>query len=221
MGFWDTVKDAAGYTPIGLAYKGGKKAYDWVGGKGTETGGGQVDYDWTEADVERENQRKARAAQDVFGQQLAARARGEGPSVAQEMLKQQQQERMAAASSMAASAQGGAANRNLAGLQAMNLQHSAMGDAAAQASLLRAQEQAAAEQAYADFLMGQRGQDLSAFGAELQPVMGVGAQQADWQMMQAQLAQQEIENRRKMAMGLLEAAGGVAGMGAGGGGKGG
>ena len=219
MGIWDTISGGASAMGGGMlgmaggAYGAAKGIGKSVFGSPDHTGGTQS-YDWTEVEKQRANEAATRAAQEDFGQQLQARAAGEGPSVAEELLKAQQAKQISAASSLAASSRGGMMNANLAQLQAGNMQQATMADTAAQAALLRAQEQAAAEQAYAQFLAHQRAQDAGMFGAELGPQMGIGGNQLAWQQGMLQADQQDAASRRQLYGSILNSIGGAAGGGA-------
>ena len=125
--------------------------------------------------------------QTAYGKQLAAAARGEGPSAAQAQLQSGLKQSIAAQNAMAASARG--TNAAMAGrtaaMQAGNMQQ----DATNQAAQLRAKEQQQAMGLYEQHIAQQRAQDLQA--------MGIGQEQAkimaqnEYQQRQLNLSQRQ------------------------------
>lgn len=112
-----------------------------------------------------EQEQEARKKQAEFGELLAAQMRGEGPSLAQNQLKQAVDRATAEQASLAASNRGvnpALAARIQAQTTAANQQQ-----AAADAATLRAQEQLAAQQQYGQNVAGLRSGDLTATDRDL------------------------------------------------------
>jgi hypothetical protein len=103
-------------------------------------------------------QEQTRAQQMALGQQLARTASGQGPSVAQEQLKQATDQNIRQQQSLAASMRG--VNPALAARNAQMGAASAQQQAAGQASTMRAQEALSAQGQLGGLLSGVRGQDI-------------------------------------------------------------
>lgn len=115
-------------------------------------------------------QAEMRARQTAFLDQLNAQLRGEGPSVAEQQMKRGLDANLAQAASLASvqrGVSGGLAQRQLGQQRAAASQQ-----AAADASMLRAQEQLNAGGLMSQTLAGVRGQDLSLADAQAQLEQG-------------------------------------------------
>ena len=133
-----------------------------LGGAANWLGLGDPDVKSTAMDFTQAQQ--TRDTQNALLAQLLAASRGEGPSVAQGLLRQSTDEQMANAMALGAAQQGqglgyGAALRQIADQRARIGQQSA-----GQAALLRAQEQQTAMGQLGQFSLGMRGQDIGQTG---------------------------------------------------------
>lgn len=136
-----------------------------------DTLGGAVNYDFLNAVAQAErDQAAARQQQMALADLVAARARGEGPSVAQMMLQQQTNRLQDQQAGLVASQRGmnPALRRRLIMQQAADSQQQMN----AQGALLRAQEQQAAQALLAQQLAGMRGQDQSMYGQGSNAALG-------------------------------------------------
>lgn len=143
-------------------------------------------------------------------------ARGAGPSVAEQQLRQQAEQNQRAAMQLAGSARGG----NIAGMysQALGAQAGAQAQTNQQAAMLRAQEQQAA-MAGLGALGGQAiGQELAFNALGQQGLIASGQQNIDWQLGKQQnaLARDQFDlGRNKMIadtiLGGVSAIGGIVG----------
>lgn len=135
----------------------------------------------------------AAAGRGVAGQQqsladmLAARARGEGPSIA-EMQLQQTLEANRRAAAGALSAAGRSMNPALAQRLLLQQQSTLGQQAAGQGALLRAQEQLGAQQALGAQLAAMRGSEQAAFSSAGQ--LGLGEQKLGVEVQEAQRARE-------------------------------
>lgn len=130
-------------------------------------------------------QGQVRGQQSALAALMNQRAMGRGPSAAELQLRSTTDSNIAAARSGAA----GSSNPALAGRSAIDAGAAMNQQAANQASVLRAQEQAQAQGALGQMLAGQRGQDL-----------GLAGQQAGFQQQAAiQNQQAHIEQQRALA----------------------
>jgi hypothetical protein len=141
------------------------------------------------ATIDQSQQAQFRQGQQQLVSQLQAAAAGQGPSVAQGQLKQATDRNMAQALSMAAATNpyGGGS-----GLRQVAAQRAAAGQqAASDSSLLRAQEQQAAQNQLGQVLAGARGQDI-----------GLASEQAGL-LQQAGLANQSAQNQFALQQGTF------------------
>lgn len=197
-----------GWGPLGVAGAGsnfGPAGASWntigqgVGRVADFFGLGDPKLQSTVADFTQANQ--TRDAQAAFLAQLQAAARGEGPSVAQGLLRQATDDQLAQAMALGAAQQGqglgyGAALRQIADQRARIGQQSA-----AQAALLRAQEQQTAMGQLGNFTLGMRGQDIGQAGA--------GADDAfRWEALRQQGLQGAQANRRNLVGNIVNPIGG-------------
>jgi|CXWL01.1.fsa_nt_gi hypothetical protein len=140
----------------------GMPGYDaWqkmLGAGGAAAGGRNV------LNMDQANQ--ARGVQTGLIQQLQAQARGDGPSIAQEQLKQATDQNMAQAAAQAASGRGAGAGG--AAYQVGNQRAAAGQKMAGDSAVLRLQEQMQAQNMLAGVSGQMRGQDLSSQGLNLQ-----------------------------------------------------
>lgn len=97
--------------------------------------------------------------QKALAEALGAQAAGAGPSLAQEQLKRATSQNIAQAAALAASQKG--ISPALAARQALQAGTMAQQESAGQAGLLKAQQQLASQQAYANLLAQQQSQALS------------------------------------------------------------
>lgn len=122
-----------------------------------------------DAQADRAYQQQARGQQQTLADALAMRASGQGgPSIAEQQLQMGQDAALQNALSMARGQRG---NQALAMRQAQQQGGQLQAQTNAQAAMLRAQEQQAAEASLGQLLAGMRGQDLGS------AQMGLGAQQ--------------------------------------------
>lgn len=161
--------------------------------------GGDVDspdrpkYDWSGADAALGQQNQARQQQGLLGGMLMQQATGNGPSVAQNQLRQAQATNAAQQSSAAASARGGAMNAMLAQKNAADLSAQSAQQTAGQAATLRAQEQLGAMGQLGNLYGQMREGDLNAANMAQARQLGLGQQQLGYgaQQMQADMANQQ------------------------------
>jgi hypothetical protein len=137
---------------------------------GNQTGlnmdfGGQI-RDRNQFSLDMAPQDEFRSQQMDFAKQLAAQSRGEGPSLAQQQLKQATDQNLASQMAAAASQRGvqGGLGQRLVAQQAANTQQ----QAAQGSALARTNEQLQAQGLLGNALQGGRQQDLGAQGLNLQ-----------------------------------------------------
>lgn len=184
-------------------------AIDWLAGGGATTVDKYEGWDESQMDAQRANQAGARGDQQWIGDQWKKRIAGESPSVAENQLKEttaQNQRQQIAMSRSGGGPMGGAGAQYSAMQNAADINQTAN----RQGATLRAQEQMAAEQNYANNAAGMRGQDQSMFGAE----MGYQGMKADsWNSAeQAQaVADEAYKSRRGSGVAGMAGAGAVLG----------
>jgi len=168
--------------------------------------GGAASYDFIR-DMQAANEAQAQARQNQMGiaDLIAARARGEGPSIAEMQLRQSTDQLQNQQAGLIASQRGmnpGLARRSIMGQAAMVQQQMN-----AQAALLRAQEQQAAQALAAQTYGQMRGQDQSMYdtgtqGGLQQSNILSGAEQANQQAaMEAERIRSEQERANAKARG--------------------
>jgi hypothetical protein len=145
---------------------------------------------YNQATYDRYQGQQARAGQAQFANQMAARAQGLVPSIAEMQAQRDMQQAVGAQASQAASARGGA-GLALAQQNAANNMSNAQQGISGQAQINAAQERMAAEQAAFGAYSGMRGGDLAS--------QGQSAQQAQYNAaLQAQ--QRELNDRMTLGM---------------------
>ncbi len=194
MGVWNTLKKAAGTVggyavggPVGAVLGSGAAKKLWGGVKSTV--GGQTSFqpsvqniDQTQANQDLAQSLQARQVQSTLAQALQQRVAGQSPSVAALQGKYGVAQAAQAAGRIAANARG--VNRGLALRMGAEAGATGMAQANRDASMLRAQEQATAEQTLGQQLAQQRAQDLQ------QRTGSLGAAQAN---QNAQLGVQQLQ----------------------------
>jgi hypothetical protein len=198
MGVWNTIKKV-GKGAIGLAVGGpvgavvGSGALNSVGNKlwgGVKsTIGGQASFtptaqnlDQTQANRDLASSERARANQNSLARALQQRVAGQAPSVAALQGQQGIAQAFQNASRIAANSRG--VNRGLALRSGADAAATGMAAANRDATMLRAQEQVAAEQTLGQQLAQQRAQDLQ---------QRTGSLQAAQSNQQAQLGAQQLQ----------------------------
>jgi hypothetical protein len=133
------------------------------------------------------------AAQGNALQMMQMTAEGKGPSVAQQQMASQQNRNMAQSMAMAGASRGG----NLAGMQqqAMGAHAGMSAQNTRDMSLLRAQEQLGAQQAYAGQANAMAGQQMGYEQLAQQGVIAGGQQNIDWRLGKGQLDLQKEQLR--------------------------
>lgn len=136
--------------------------------------------------------------QRSLGQALAARARGEGPSIAEQQLQRTTQSQAAQIAAQLGAQRG--VSPAMAARQAAMTGAAMQQSAAGQGAMLRAQEQTQAQQLLAQHLAQQRGQDIQMYGTAGQLAHGQNA----LGVQQQQLAMQDQWNRDRLAADLQQ-----------------
>jgi hypothetical protein len=168
--FWRPIKDIPG---VGDVIKAGENV---LGGLSGESDIGQIDYERRSAFESPEAQqyleqiRKEEGSQGRFlNDQIRRRALGLAPSAAELQMHEAQGQAVRQQLAMASSARGGAGGQILAQRQAMANTADLNAEIARRAAMLRAQEQAQAEQAYLTgtaSLRNQRAASLAMLGSD-------------------------------------------------------
>jgi hypothetical protein len=139
----------------------------------TRKGDAAPELDWSQAQNDYQMGLQVRGQQQALADHYKAVMEGKaGQSLAQQQLRAGQARAAAEGAQIAASSRGGAGNLVLA--QRAAQRQAALGGLAVSrdASMLRAQEQAQAREAYAGMLSGMRGQDAQSRGMSQQQVLG-------------------------------------------------
>ncbi len=207
MGVWSKLKKAAGTVggyavggPIGAALGSGAAKKIWGGVKSTV--GGQASYspsipqlNQAQANADLANANAARAQQGTLAQALQQRVAGRAPSVAAQQGQIGVAQAFQNASRIAANARG--VNRGLALRTGAEAASTGMAQANRDASMLRAQEQATAEQTLGQQLAQQRAQDLQTRAGSIQAAAADQGAAASQAQLQAELANANATRAQK------------------------
>lgn len=207
MGVWSTLKKAAGTVggyavggPIGAALGSGAAKKIWGGVKSTV--GGQTSYspsipqlNQAQANADLANANAARAQQGTLAQALQQRVAGRAPSVAAQQGQIGVAQAFQNASRIAANARG--VNRGLALRTGAEAASTGMAQANRDASMLRAQEQATAEQTLGQQLAQQRAQDLQTRAGSIQAAAADQEAAASQAQLQTELANANATRAQK------------------------
>lgn len=147
------------------------------------------------ATIDPAQQAQFRAKQMALAQALEAQAAGRGPSLAQDQLRMATDRNIAQQMAMAASGGGNAA---LARRQLGNQAAAMNQEAAAQSSIIRAQEQMAARQALAQALESARTQDIGLASKQAELLQGANTNNLEAAIRQRQLNDQAALEYRKL-----------------------
>lgn len=149
------------------------------------------------------------AAQGSALQLMGRTASGQGPSVAQQQMQQAQNRNMAQSMALVGMGRGG----NLAGAQqqALGAQAGLGAQSVRDLSLMRAQEQLAAQQAYAQQANAMAGQQMGYEQLAQQGVIAGGQQNIDWQLGKGALDLEREKFQNQQRMGWVNAGVGLVG----------
>ncbi len=161
-------------------------------------------YDWGQSQEAWDWGADARGKQDALGDAMWDRVQGNAPSVAELQMRQAEQRNLAAARSTAASSRGGSLNRAMAQRQSAGDQQRMALQTNRDASMLRAQEQMAAEGRYSQHLAQQRGQDYSAYDAEVGRQQGAAGTRTQESSLRQDAKKATAENKTALIGGAME-----------------